>query len=78
MTDLMIDLINKQAKEEIQGIEFSSINKNTTVNDYKKHDSDSDSDFKDNDKSYETSDDSTLDSDQKIPDDPNQPDKDQQ
>ena len=55
MTDLIIDLINKQTKEEKQGIEFSNINKNTTVNDYEEHgsdsDSDSDSDFEDGDKS---------------------------
>ena len=50
MTDLIIDFINKQAKKEKQGIEFSNINKNITVNYYKERGSDSDSDFKDDDK----------------------------
>ena len=63
MTDLIIDIINKQAKEEQQEIEFSDINMRTTVNDYKEcgndsdSDSDSDFDFEDDDKSYKTSDD---------------------
>ena len=78
MTDLIIDLINKQTKEEEQEIEFSDINKNTTVNDYEERGSDSDSDFEDDDKSYETSDDSTIDGNNDMPDDPNQPDEDQQ
>ena len=47
MTDLIIELINKKSKEEKQGIEYSNINKNTTVNDYKERGIDSDSDFED-------------------------------
>ena len=45
LADLIIDTINKQAKEEKQGIEFNNINKNTTVNIYKEHGNDFDSDF---------------------------------
>ena len=41
MTNLITDLINKQTREEKQGIKFSGINKNTTVNDYKEQVSDS-------------------------------------
>ena len=77
MTNLIIDTINKQAKEKKQGIEFSNINKNTTANDYKERGNDSDSNFKDDDKSYETSDDSTIDGNNNLPDDPNYPDKNQ-
>ena len=76
MTDLIIDTINKQAKEEKQGIQFSDINKNTTVTDYAERDNDSD--FEDDDKSYKTSTDSTLDGNNKMSDDPDQLDKDQQ
>ena len=71
MTNLMIDLINKQAREAQEGLEFTNINNNKTVNDYEEHGSDSDSDFEDDDKSYETSDDFTLDVNHKIPYDPN-------
>ena len=78
MTDLMIDLINKQAREKQKGLEFTDINNNTTVNDYEEHGSDSDSDFEDDDKSYETSDDLTLDGDHELTDDPNQQKEDQQ
>ena len=53
MTDLILDLINIQVKEEQQGLELSNINQNTTVNDYEEHGSDSDSDFGDDNKSYE-------------------------
>ena len=77
MTNLIIDTINKQAKEEKQGLVFGNINKHTTVNDYEERGSDSDSDFEDNDKSYETRDDSTVDGNNDLSDDPNQPGKDQ-
>ena len=59
-TDLVIDTINKQAKEESDGIEFADINLKTTLNDYEEFDENSQSDFEDDDKSYETSDDSTM------------------
>ena len=78
MTDLIIHIISKQAKDKKPGIEFSDINKNTTVNDYKEHGNGSDSDFENDDKSYKTSADSTLDGNNKIPDDPDQPDEYQQ
>ena len=61
MTDLMIKVINSQARREPAGVEFTNIDSNTTLNDYEDRGSDSDSDFEDDDKSYETSDDSTLD-----------------
>ena len=78
MTDLIIDTINNKTKEEKQEIEFGDINKHTTVNDYEELGGDSNSDFEDEDKSYETSDDSTIDGNNNLPDDPIQPDKDQQ
>ena len=59
-TDLVIDTINKQAKEESEGIELADINLKTTVNEYEECDDNSQSDFEDDDKSYETSNDSTL------------------
>ena len=71
MTDLIINTIYKQAKEEKQGIEFNDINKNTTVNDYKERGNDSDSDSEDDGKSYKTSDGSTIDGDNNMLDDPN-------
>ena len=57
---LVIDSINKQAKEVSKGIEFAESNLNTTVNEYKERDNNSESDFEDDNKSYETSDDSTV------------------
>ena len=75
MTDLIIDLINKQAKEEKHGIEFSKINKHTTVNGCEEGGSDSDSYFEGDDKSYKTSANLTLDSDNELPDNPDQSDK---
>ena len=71
MTDLMIYFINKQAREEQEGLEFTDINNNTTVNDFEENGSDSDSNFEDNDKSYETSDDLILDRDHELTNDPN-------
>ena len=59
-TDLVVGTINKQAKEESDGIECSDINLKTTLNDYEEFDENSQSDFEDDDKSYETSDDSTM------------------
>ena len=52
--------INKQAKEESEGIAFADINLKTTMNDYEERDDDSESYFEDDNKSYETSDDSTV------------------
>ena len=69
MTDFIINIINKQAKEDKQGIEFSGINKNTIVNDYKESGNDYDSDCEDDNKSYKMSDDPTLDCNAEIPDD---------
>ena len=78
MTDLVIDLINMQAKKKQEGLKFIDINKNKTVNDYEEHGSDSDSDFEDDDKLYETNDNLTLDGDHKISDDSNEQEEDQQ
>ena len=58
--DLVIDTINKQVKEEPEGIEFADINLKTSLNDCEDFDENSQSDFEDDDKSYETSDDSTM------------------
>ena len=55
MDNHVIATINKQTREELQGIEFADINLKTTVNDYEDRGYDSDSDFEDDDKSYETS-----------------------
>ena len=66
MDDHVIATINKQAKE-IQGIKFANINMKSTVNDYKDRGDDSDSGFEDDDKSYETSDDSTVDGNNDTP-----------
>ena len=60
MDDNVIETINKQASEELCSVEFAGINMETTVNDYKERGNDSDSDFEDDDKSYETSEDSTI------------------
>ena len=60
MDDNVIETINKQASEELCGVEFADINMETTVNDYEERGDDSDSYFKDDDKSYKTSDDSTI------------------
>ena len=78
MDDNVIATINKQAREELQGIEFADINMKTTVNDYEDHGDDSDSDFEDDDKSYETSDDSTIKGDDDLSDGPDQMEEDQQ
>ena len=51
MDDNLIELINKQASEEVCGVEFGDINMETTVNDYKERGDDSDSDFEHDDKS---------------------------
>ena len=78
MPDNVIDTINKQASEETDGIEFADINLKTTVNDYQERGYDSDSDFEDDDKSYETSDDSTVDDDNDLGNEPDQLEEDQQ
>ena len=70
MDDNVIATINKQAKEEDEGIQFSNINLMTTVNDYQERGYDSDSDFEDDDKSYETSNDSTINGDNDLDNEP--------
>ena len=72
MTDLMIKVINSQASREPAGVEFSNIDKSTTLDDYEARGNDSDSDFEDDNKSYEISDDSTLDKDHELDDDSDQ------
>ena len=62
------DTINKQAKEERVGLEFSDINLKTTVEAYQERGEDSDDDFEYDDKSYETSDDSTVRGDNSLGD----------
>ena len=70
--DLMIKDINCQATRDPAGVEFTNIDSHTTLDDYEARGSDSDSDFEDDDKSYETSDDSTLDEDHELDIDPDQ------
>ena len=72
MTDHVIDTINKQVAEELQGIKFANINMRTTVNDCKERGNDSNSDFEDDDKLYKISDDSTVDGDNNLSDGPDQ------
>ena len=78
MTELNIDTINKEAKEQKQRIKYGDINKNTIANDYKEGGSDYNSDFEDDDKSYKTSDDSTIDGNNHMSDNHDQSDEDQQ
>ena len=59
-------------------MEFSNINRNTTLDDYEGRGNDSDSDFENDNKSYETSDDPTLDKDYELDDDTDQQEEDQQ
>ena len=61
MTDLIINIINQQASREkvLNGTEYSNIGGHTTISTYDE-DGD-DSEFDEDDKSYETSDDSTID-----------------
>ena len=59
-------------------MEFTNIDSNTTLNDYEDRGSDSDSNFEDDDKSYKTSDDSTLDEDHELDDDLDQREEDRQ
>ena len=74
MTQVIIDLINNQAIAEGQpeGIMFGDINMHTTINDLDgsivEHDPEVDNDGAD-DKSYETSDDSTMNDDHNLDDD---------
>ena len=68
ITDIIIDTINKQAKEELKGIEYADINLKTTLDNYQGG-YDSDSDFEYKDKSYETIDDSTEKGDNDLDDD---------
>ena len=78
MTDLMIKVINSQARREPVGVEFTNIGIDTTLNDYEDRGSDSESDFEDDDQSYETSDNSILDEDHELGNDPDQQEIDQQ
>ena len=77
MTDLIINVINQQAAREKvpEGTEFGNIDEHTTVNDYE---DDDDSEFVEDDKSYETSDDSTIDGDHDVDDEQVQQEEDQQ
>ena len=70
MDDNVIEIINKQASKGLCGVEFVNINMKTTVNDYKERGNESDSDFEYDDKSYETSDDSTVAGDGDLSDGP--------
>ena len=74
----MIGTINTQVLEELCGVEFDNINMETTVNDYKERDDDSDSAFEDDDKSYKTSENSTIAGDKNLAEGPNQLEEDQQ
>ena len=69
----VIKIINKQARKqasrEFYGVEFADINMKTTVKDYKERDNEYDSDFEYDDKSYETSNDSTVAGDGYLSDD---------
>ena len=73
----MIKTINKQASEELCDVEFAVINMKTTVDDYEERGDNSESDFEDDDKSYKTSDDSTIDGGSNLSEGPNQSEKDQ-
>ena len=59
-------------------MKLTNIDSNTTLNYYEARGNNSDSDFEDYDKSYETSDDSTLEEDHKLDNDPDQQEEDQQ
>ena len=78
MTDLMVDLINSQAKREPAGVEFTNINNNTTVNNYQERGSDSNSDFEDDVKLYETSNVITLNKYHELTNNLDQQEEDQQ
>ena len=77
MANNVIETINKQAKEEIEGIEFADINLKTTVDNYQERGYESDSDFEDDDKLYKTNDDSTVNGDNDLDDDSDQQEEDQ-
>ena len=77
MGDDLIELINKQASEELCGVESANINMETTVNDYEERGDESNSDFEYEDKSYETSDDSTVAGDGDLSNEPDQVGEDQ-
>ena len=77
MSDDVIETINKQASEEICGVEFADINLETTINEYKERGDDSESDFEYDDKSNETSDDSTIAGDGNLSEGPDHLEEDQ-
>ena len=78
MTDLIINVINQQAaREQVpEDTEFGDIDGSTTVRDY--NEDGDDSEFDEDDKSYETSDDSTIDGDHDVDDEQVQQEEDQQ
>ena len=77
MGDDLIELMNKQVLEELCGVEFADINMEATVNDYEERGDESDSDFVYDNKSYETSDDSTVAGDGDLSNEPNQVERNQ-
>ena len=78
MIDLTTCTINKQAKEEQQDIKFTNINTRIIMNDYKECGNAIDADFENDDKSYKTRDDSAVDGDNDLPDEPDQLEEDQE
>ena len=78
MTDLIINVINQQAaREQVpEDTEFGDIDGSTTVRDY--NEDGDDSEFDEDDKSYETSDDSTIEGDHDVDDEQVQQEEDQQ
>ena len=78
MSDDVIETINKQASEELCGVEFTDTNLETTVNEYEERGNNSESDFEYDVKSYETSDDSTIAGDSNLSKGPDHLEEDQQ
>ena len=78
MDDNVIETITKQAAGELHGVEFANINMETTTNDYEERGDNSNSDSEDGNKSYETSDGSTIAGDDDLSDGLDQLDEDQQ
>ena len=78
MTDVIINIINQQAAREKvpDGTEYSDIDGHTTVSNY--NEDGDDSKFDEDDKSYETSDDSTMDGDHDMDNEQVQQKEDQQ
>ena len=77
MSNTIIDLINLRASKEEEnpdGTVYQNMDGHTTVNNYNNDDSESDED----DKSYETSDDSTIEGDHEVIDEQIQQEEDQE